>query len=264
MGETLGRGKSDSRASAPLRSDVTAAAPSGDDKPQRRSDSLGKIKKKDAANATACPAPNQAVSAPTDAAAPQRTSMTTRPVKRIEADDDRAFDYKPVPRIVLPSDRKDWVFKNGTKLTRTDKRAFVERLAESGTATAAARSLGFPTADRFVGARRVDAAFDEAWKEALAQFADKIELEAFRRSYEGVEEPMVSMGKVVTTRVVYDNRLLETVLRAKKPVEYAIRQQVTHDISDRLADRLDAARARMLGQIEAPTIDQEPMPEPQR
>lgn len=186
--------------------------------------------------------------------------MATKAVVKLEPDHRDSFAYTPAP---LPAnaaeinDPKRWFFRSGTRVTRGHKRAFVAVLAECGTATEAARRIGFATPTSFQHARKVDQAFDAAWKEALDAFADKLELEAFRRGYNGVEEPVVSMGKIVTTKTVYDGKLLETVLRAKKPVEYAIRQQVTHDLSDRLADRLEAARLRMLDQITGPTIDAE-------
>lgn len=171
--------------------------------------------------------------------------------------DPNSFGYTPAPRPPELDQADRWFSKGGWRITRAHKRAYVILLAEVGTATEAARRLGRKDATGFTAARKVDAAFDQACRDALEAFADKLELEAFRRGYEGTSEPMVSMGKVVTHKTVYDNRLLETVLRAKKPVEYAIRQQVTHDISDRLADRLEAARLRMLDRITAPVIDAE-------
>jgi hypothetical protein len=78
-----------------------------------------------------------------------------------------------------------------------------------------------------------------------------LEAEAWRRAVEGVAEPLVSMGKLVRDENdqpiairKYSDALMAVLLRAHKPEKYAERKQVEFDVSDRLADRLEAARQR--------------------
>jgi hypothetical protein len=76
-----------------------------------------------------------------------------------------------------------------------------------------------------------DPEFQTQVNAALKQFADKIELEALRRAHEGIVEPLVSAGKIVTTATRYDNRLMETVLRARRPAEYREKHEIILDVS---------------------------------
>jgi hypothetical protein len=44
-------------------------------------------------------------------------------------------------------------------------------------------------------------------------------------------------------------------LRNRQPERWRDRIEVSHDISDRVADRLDAARLRMIERLQAPVIE---------
>ena len=56
--------------------------------------------------------------------------------------------------------------------------------------------------------------------DALEAFADLLEAEAVRRGVHGVEEPYQVRGGVLTTVTRYSDRLLEILLKAKRPRQY--------------------------------------------
>lgn len=70
---------------------------------------------------------------------------------------------------------------------------------------------------RFYELRTTDEAFAEAWAEAYESGTDVLRDELRRRAVEGVEEPLVSAGKIVGTKLVYSDRLLELELKRRDP-----------------------------------------------
>jgi hypothetical protein len=87
--------------------------------------------------------------------------------------------------------------------------------------------------------------------------------EAWRRGVEGLSEPLVSAGKLVRdedghpmTIQRYSDVLLTLLLRAHRPEKFRERTSVEIDVSDRLADRLEAARQRAIAKPEeAPLLE---------
>ena len=142
------------------------------------------------------------------------------------------------------------------RLTRERQKQFVEALAETGNVTAAVRVAG-TSRTRAYELRKTDAGFAAAWDEAEQAAADKLEAETWRRAVEGVEEPLVSGGKLVRDDNGqpiairrYSDQLLIALLRAHRPDKFRDRAAVEIDISDRLADRLEAARQRAIAKPE--------------
>jgi hypothetical protein len=142
------------------------------------------------------------------------------------------------------------------RLTRERQKRFVEALAETGNVTAAVRLAG-TSRTRAYELRKTDPAFAAAWDEAEQVAADKLEAEAWRRAVDGIEEPMVSGGKLVRDDNGqpiairrYSDQLLTALLRAHRPEKFRERTAVEIDISDRLADRLEAARQRAIAKPE--------------
>lgn len=81
--------------------------------------------------------------------------------------------------------------------------------------------------------RDADPAFKVLWDEALESGIDLLEDEARRRAVEGVERPVVAMGKIarnddgsVLKIREYSDTLLALMLKAKKPKEYRDRLDV--------------------------------------
>jgi hypothetical protein len=140
------------------------------------------------------------------------------------------------------------------KFTGARKRHFLEVLAASGNVSMAIAAAKISR--RIVyDLRNNDETFARAWSDAEDIAADRLETEAWRRAVDGVEEPVISLGKVVQTEdgtplVIrrYSDNLLLALLRAHRPEKYRDRSSVEVDVSDRLWERLEAARQRALGQ----------------
>jgi hypothetical protein len=60
----------------------------------------------------------------------------------------------------------------------------------------------------------------EAQEEVRLKKIEILEQELYRRAVEGVETPLVSMGKVVTTVQKYSDTLLQAALKAELPSKY--------------------------------------------
>jgi hypothetical protein len=140
----------------------------------------------------------------------------------------------------------------GRRISGRQKRRFVEALAESGNVTLAVLAARVSRSGIYAN-RHVDNAFARAWEEAEQVAADRLEAEAWRRAVDGVSEPLVSAGKLVCDAegqpmVIqrYSDHLLALLLRAHKPEKFSDRTAVEIDVSDRLADRLEAARQRAI------------------
>lgn len=109
---------------------------------------------------------------------------------------------------------------------------FLEALAggASITRSAQAAAVGRTTVYEW---READEAFAAAWDDALEAGSDLLEDEARRRAVEGVERPVVAMGKIarnddgtVLKIREYSDTLLAMMLKAKKPKEYRDRLDV--------------------------------------
>lgn len=106
-------------------------------------------------------------------------------------------------------------------------RAYLTALAKTGIHRDACLAAG------------VSANTPQHWKERVPDFAaaraaclelaaDRLESEARRRAVDGVEEPVVSQGKVVAYTRRYSDRLLERLLAAKRPAEFSDKVQHQH------------------------------------
>ncbi|WP_166041616.1 hypothetical protein [Sphingosinicella sp. YJ22] len=107
--------------------------------------------------------------------------------------------------------------------TEEKQRRFIEVLADTGLVSAAAKAVGMSRE----GANRLrrsphGAAFARAWDAARHHAGGVIEDIAFERALEGVEHNVYDeWGEVVTTKRVYNDRLLMFLLRHLKPERYA-------------------------------------------
>jgi phage terminase small subunit len=142
------------------------------------------------------------------------------------------------------------------RLNRERQQRFVEALAATGNVSAAVKVAG-TSRTRAYELRKTEQAFAMAWDEAEQVAADRLEAETWRRAVEGVEEPLVSGGKLVRDDDGqpiavrrYSDQLLIALLRAHRPEKFRERAAVEIDISDRLADRLEAARRRAAAKAE--------------
>jgi hypothetical protein len=136
------------------------------------------------------------------------------------------------------------------KLTRERQERFLKALAETGIVSAAVEIAG-SSRTRVYELRKRDPGFSAGWEEAEERAADALEAEAC--AVTGVPEPLVSAGKVVRDDDGqpiairrYSDTLMIALLKARRPERFKDRAVVEHDITDNLADRLDAGRRRAL------------------
>lgn len=106
-------------------------------------------------------------------------------------------------RRARPEIRRTW--------TEMKRRKFLETLALTCNVTAAARSLGMaPNSPYALRAR--DAAFAEAWDQALTEGYDRLEASVYERALNGKVET-VTRGDVVEERRTYSDNLAMMLLR---------------------------------------------------
>jgi hypothetical protein len=109
------------------------------------------------------------------------------------------------------------------KLTLARQVRFLKALAETGSVATSAAVAG-TSRTRVYELRKTDPAFASAWEDAEEIAADRLEKEARRRAIKGVEEPLVSSGKLVrdengqqVTVTRYSDNLLLALLKAHRP-----------------------------------------------
>ena len=147
------------------------------------------------------------------------------------------------------------------RITRRRQQRFLEMFAETGNVSVSAKAAGISRSGVY-GHRELDDGFAKAWEEAEQVAADRLETEAWRRGVDGVAEPLVSAGRLVCGEdgkplhvLRYSDQLLLALLRAHRPEKFRDRTSVELDVSDRLADRLEAARRRSLAKPETPVLE---------
>jgi len=145
------------------------------------------------------------------------------------------------------------------RLTKERQESFLKALANTGSVTAAV-AMAATSRTRVYELRNADPVFASSWEEAEEIAADRLEEEARRRAVEGVQEPLVSAGKIVRDDDGlpiairrYSDTLLLALLKAHRPGRFKERAVIEHDVSDKLADRLEAARQRAMAPVIAAT-----------
>ncbi len=76
--------------------------------------------------------------------------------------------------------------------------------------------------------RQRNEAFAVAWADVEERSTERMEAEAYRRAVTGVETPLVSAGKLVTTVQTYSDGLLTFMLKARRPDKYRDNVKVEH------------------------------------
>ena len=101
---------------------------------------------------------------------------------------------------------------------------FLAVLRETGNVSAAARQAGTSRSVCYRHRRR-HAGFAAAWEDAVEEAADRLEMEAFRRAVDGVEEERFFGGQVIGEVTRYSDSLLMFLLRARRPAIYGPRPE---------------------------------------
>lgn len=94
--------------------------------------------------------------------------------------------------------------------------------------------------------------FAVKWADVEERTTETMEREAYRRAVEGIVEPVVSAGKHVTDVTSYSDRLLEFMLKARRPEKYRDRVDVKHSGSVEKRVKVDLGRLseEQLAQLE--------------
>ena len=119
--------------------------------------------------------------------------------------------FTPVPRACNRHD--GW--------TAERQRGFIEALADTGSVKAAAHAVNMTPEGAYQLRRHPQAAsFRKAWEAALALGVQRLEDVAMERALHGTEVPVYSYGKLIGSRVVYNDRLLMFILRNRAPTRF--------------------------------------------
>lgn len=96
---------------------------------------------------------------------------------------------------------------------------FLSYLAHSGNVTASAEYAGIGRTTVYDHRERNES-FRSAWKDAIEQATDLLELEARRRAADGVLEPVFYKGRKVAAVRKYSDTLLIFLLKAHRPEKF--------------------------------------------
>ena len=109
------------------------------------------------------------------------------------------------------------------KLTEARRQLFLKALSDTGSVSTAVAIAG-TSRTRVYELRKADPAFASAWEDAEEIAVDRLEEEARRRAVEGVEEPLVSAGRLVRDDSGqpimvrrYSDNLLLALIKAHRP-----------------------------------------------
>lgn len=130
--------------------------------------------------------------------------------------------FTPVPRHYQRFD--GW--------TPERQRGFIEALADTGSVKRAAHAVNMTPEGAYLLRRHPEAEeFRAAWAAALALGVQRLEDIAMDRALNGVESPVYSYGKIIGTRMVYNDRLLMFILRNRAGTRF--RAEGRHDAPTR-------------------------------
>lgn len=102
---------------------------------------------------------------------------------------------------------------------------FLEAFAETGVVKSACRIAGVSRATVYRH-REEDEAFAALWADAEADAGDVLEAEAVRRAVVGTERPVFQGGVEVGRIREFSDRMLELLLKARKPEKFGDKKQL--------------------------------------
>lgn len=127
--------------------------------------------------------------------------------------------------------------KERVRTLRTSPRAqeaFIAELRNGLSIRAACEAAGIGRRTAYE-LRESDSEFAAQWQDAIEDGSDLIEDEALRRAVDGVQEPVVSQGRIAknddgTLLYVrkYSDTLMTQILKARRPEKYRERFEATH------------------------------------
>lgn len=117
--------------------------------------------------------------------------------------------------------------KRASTRRRDWKPAFLQAFRDTGLVAHACEIAGVGRSTVYE-ARALDEEFAVAWVQVEDEVSDVMERELYRRAVEGIEEPIVSAGKLVTHVLKYSDSLLMFALKARRPEKYRDNVKVEH------------------------------------
>lgn len=110
--------------------------------------------------------------------------------------------------------------------TRRARERFVEALRGKANVTDACRAAGIVRTTAYKWYRE-DEEFARQWDAAEEEATDELEREAWRRGIHGIDKPVTHQGQITDTYKEYSDRLLELLLKARRPEKFKDRTEVT-------------------------------------
>lgn len=124
---------------------------------------------------------------------------------------------------------------------RWNREHWLDLFEWTGMVTGACEMLGISRQTAYTERQRNED-FALAWADVEERSTERMEAEAYRRAVVGVTTPMVSAGKHVTDVQNYSDRLLEFMLKARRPDKYRDRVDVNHAGSIEKRVKVDLAK----------------------
>lgn len=104
--------------------------------------------------------------------------------------------------------------------TPARQKAFLETLGQTGCVRDACRVAGISSTTAYRARGRLGEGFARQWDAALAMASSSLEVLAWERAVIGIEEPVVSAGKLVCTRMKRSDSLFRMLLQASNAEKF--------------------------------------------
>lgn len=148
-----------------------------------------------------------------------------------------------------PRDRKDgWCWEK--------QKRFLELLAETGSVTHAATTLGMSPSSAYRLRHRLGKPFAEAWKRAARVAYRGLRESAMQRAIAGTRVPLYNRGEIVGERTVHDERLVMFLLKTRGARRFGKEDYVADAKFDETIADLFALDQELLDQIGATVPEQ--------
>ena len=121
-----------------------------------------------------------------------------------------------------------------TKLTPKKRAAFISHLGINCNVTLAAESIKMSRGYMYE-VKAADPEFASEWENALDEGVDRLEAEAHRRGFKGVDRPVYQGGEMVGHIREYSDTLAIFLLKSHRPDKYRENRKVELGVDDKLA-----------------------------
>lgn len=116
------------------------------------------------------------------------------------------------------------------RFTAAKKKKFLDVLAATGNVQKTCLAIGIGRKTVYHH-RKKSEKFAQDWAAAKDIAIEALEDEAWRRAFEGVEEPVYHQGEIVGYKIKYSDTLLMHRLQAERPEKYQYRQKIDQNVT---------------------------------